>query len=130
MKAIRIHETGGPEVMRLEEIETPTPTEGEILVKVAAAGINYADLAQRAGTYLTRTRTPMTLGVEVAGTVAALGPGITSPVEGARRRNPRNPDAHGDRISPSSWEMPTENAPMFSTFHSRQTSAPCRGGWR
>jgi NADPH2:quinone reductase len=84
MKAIRIHETGGPEVMLLEEIETPTPTEGEILVKVAAAGINYADLAQRAGTYLTRTRTPMTLGVEVAGTVAALGPGITSPVEGAR----------------------------------------------
>ncbi len=49
MKAIRIHETGGPEVMHLEEIETPTPKAGEILIKVAAAGVNYADLAQRAG---------------------------------------------------------------------------------
>jgi NADPH:quinone reductase len=82
MKAIRIHETGGPEVMRLEEIETPTPKEGEVLVKVAAAGINYADLAQRAGTYLTRTRTPMTPGFEVAGTIAAPGPGVNSPAEG------------------------------------------------
>ena len=84
MRAIRIHETGGPEVMRLEEIETPTPKEGEILVKVAAAGINYADLAQRAGAYLTTTRTPMTLGGEIAGTIARLGPGVNSPAEGTR----------------------------------------------
>ncbi len=84
MKAIRIHETGGPEVMHLEEIDAPTPKAGEILIKVAAAGINYADLAQRAGTYLTRTRTPMTLGIEVAGTVADLGPGVNSPPQGTR----------------------------------------------
>ncbi len=84
MKAIRIHETGGPEVMQLEELEIPTPKDGEILIKVAAAGINYADLAQRAGAYLTRTRTPMTLGAEVAGTVAALGPGVNSPALGTR----------------------------------------------
>jgi NADPH:quinone reductase len=84
MKAIRIHETGGPEVMRLEEIETPTPKEGEILVKVAAAGINYADLAQRAGAYLTPTRTPMIPGSEIAGTIARLGPGVNSPAEGTR----------------------------------------------
>src|SRR6266705_5684629 len=62
MKAIRISEIGGPEVMHLEEIETPTPQEGQILIKVAAAGVNYADIAQRQGTYLTRTRPPMTLG--------------------------------------------------------------------
>jgi NADPH:quinone reductase len=84
MKAIRIHETGGPEVMRLEEVETPTPKEGEVLIKVAAAGINYADLAQREGAYLTRTRTPMTLGAEVAGTVTALGQGVSVPAEGGR----------------------------------------------
>src|SRR6266702_1458029 len=84
MKAIRINETGGPEVMHLEEIETPTPGEGEVLLKVAAAGVNYADLAQRQGAYLIRTRTPMTLGVEVAGTVAALGPGVSIPAEGSR----------------------------------------------
>ncbi len=84
MKAIRINETGGPEVMHLEEIETPVPGEGEVLIKVAAVGINYADLAQRQGAYLTRTRTPMTLGVEVAGTVAELGPGVRTPAEGSR----------------------------------------------
>ena len=82
MKAIRISETGGPEVMHLEEIEIPTPREGQALIKVAAAGINYADIAQRQGTYLTRTHLPITLGVEVAGTVAALGPGVSSPAEG------------------------------------------------
>lgn len=84
MKAIRIHETGGPEVMRLEEIETPTPEEGQLLIKVAAAGINFADLAQRQGAYLTRTRTPSTLGFEFSGTVAALGPGVTTPAVGTR----------------------------------------------
>ncbi len=84
MKAIRIYETGGPEVMHLEEIETPTPQDGQILIKVAAAGINYADIAQCQGTYLTRTRTPLTLGGEVAGTVAALGPGVSTPAEGSR----------------------------------------------
>ena len=84
MKAIRINETGGPEVMQLEEIETPAPQKDEVLIKVAAAGVTQADLTQRQGTYLTRTHTPMTLGLEVAGTVVALGPGVSTPVEGTR----------------------------------------------
>ncbi len=84
MKAVRINETGGPEVMHIEEIETPTPKTGEILIKVAAAGINYADLARCQGAYLTRTLTPTTLGFEFAGTVEALGPGVTSPAVGTR----------------------------------------------
>lgn len=84
MKAIRIHETGGPEVMHLEDVETPTPGQHEVLLEVAASGINYADLAQRQGAYLTRTRTPMIPGFEVAGTVAAHGPGVTTPPIGTR----------------------------------------------
>src|SRR5258708_19079098 len=84
MKAIRINETGGPEVMHLEEIPTPAPKAGQALIKVEAAGINFADLAQRQGAYLTRTRTPMTMGFEVAGTVAAHGPGVSSPPLGTR----------------------------------------------
>jgi NADPH:quinone reductase len=84
MKAIRINEIGGPEVMQLEEIETPTPQEGEVLIKVATAGVTQVDLAQRQGTYLTRTSTPMILGMEVAGTVVAHGPGVSSPAEGSR----------------------------------------------
>ena len=84
MKAIRIHTTGGPEVMQLEELETPTPKADEILIKVAAAGVNYADLAQRAGEYLTQTHTPMTPGMEIAGTVVSLGEGVSSVTEGTR----------------------------------------------
>lgn len=84
MKAIRIHETGGPEVLRLEEIEKPTPKAGEVLMKVAAAGVNYADLTQRQGTYATDTRMPMTMGLEGAGTVEELGSGVTSPGVGSR----------------------------------------------
>ncbi|MDQ2884541.1 MAG: NADPH:quinone oxidoreductase family protein [Chloroflexota bacterium] len=84
MKAIRIHETGGPEVMHLEEIETPTPQNDEVLIRAAAAGINYGDLAQRQGTYLTRTRTPMTPGFEIAGTIAGHGPNVSAPPLGTR----------------------------------------------
>jgi NADPH2:quinone reductase len=84
MRAIRIHETGGPEVMQVEEVDPPTPRAGEVLIQVAAAGVNYADLAQRQGTYLTRTRLPTTLGVEVAGTVVELGAGVTTPTVGTR----------------------------------------------
>src|SRR5690349_20704231 len=84
MKAIRIHETGGPEVMHLEEVEVPTPGQGEVLIKVAAAGVNYADLAQRRGAYLTRTPVPMTMGFEVAGTIEAAGPETSAPPAGTR----------------------------------------------
>lgn len=84
MKAIRINETGGPEVMQLEDIEQPTPKEGQVLVKIAAVGINFADLAQRQGTYLTRTPIPTTLGFEAAGTVESLGAGVTNPPVGTR----------------------------------------------
>lgn len=84
MKAIRIHETGGPEVMHLEDVEIPIPGQGEVLIKVAAAGVNYADLAQRRGAYLTRTHTPMTMGFEVAGTIEALGPDTSAPPVGIR----------------------------------------------
>lgn len=84
MKAIRIDQTGGPEAMHLQEIETPTAGPGEVLIRVAAAGINYADLAQRRGAYMTPTRLPLTLGMEVAGTVAALGPNVSAPPVGTR----------------------------------------------
>lgn len=84
MKAIRIHETGGPEVMHLEDVEIPIPGQGEVLIKVAAAGVNYADLAQRRGAYLTRTHTPMTMGFEAAGTIEALGPDTSAPPVGTR----------------------------------------------
>jgi NADPH:quinone reductase len=73
MKAIRAMEAGGPEVLRFEDIPTPEPKEGEALVRIEAAGVNFIDVYFRAGHY--KAPYPMTLGAEGAGTVEAVGPG-------------------------------------------------------
>ncbi len=75
MKAIRIHEYGGPEVMRLEEIDVPRPGAGEVLVRVEAVGVNFIDVYQRTGLY--QTPLPYGLGLEAAGTIEAVGQGVT-----------------------------------------------------
>jgi len=67
MRAIRITEFGGPEVLVLEEVPDPTPTEGFDLVDVTAAGVNYADTHQIENTYLSDTQLPMIPGSEVVG---------------------------------------------------------------
>ncbi|MBA2393383.1 MAG: zinc-binding dehydrogenase [Ktedonobacteraceae bacterium] len=84
MKAVRIHERGATDVMKFEEIETPVPGAGEVLIKVAVAGISYSDIGQRKGTYPNLVELPMTLGNEVAGTVVARGPGVVDPMVGTR----------------------------------------------
>lgn len=84
MKAVRVHEFGGPEVLNIEEVEKPVPADGEVLVKIAAAGINYADIAQRKGTYLTRGEVPFTPGLEAAGVVESVGPGVSGVTPGSR----------------------------------------------
>nr|MBA4183404.1 alcohol dehydrogenase catalytic domain-containing protein [Acidobacteriota bacterium] len=68
MKAIRIHEFGGAENLRVDEIEKPTASADEVLIKTAAAGINYADTMLRQNKYLFTPPLPFTLGFEVAGT--------------------------------------------------------------
>lgn len=75
MKAIRVHAFGGPEVLQYEEVPTPTPDAGQVLVKLAAAGLNYIDVYQRAG--LSPQQLPYTPGLEGSGEVAAVGPGVT-----------------------------------------------------
>jgi NADPH2:quinone reductase len=75
MKAIRITAHGGSDALKLEELPTPTPGPGQLLVKLAAAGLNYMDTYQRSGMY--KIPLPFTLGAEGAGTVAALGAGVT-----------------------------------------------------
>lgn len=84
MKAIRVNELGGADKLTLEEIEKPTPKADEVLIKVAAAGINYADTMMRAGTYLTKPPLPFTLGYEAAGTIESLGESITNLKTGQR----------------------------------------------
>ncbi|HEV8474922.1 MAG TPA: quinone oxidoreductase [Methylomirabilota bacterium] len=75
MKAIRVHASGGPEVLKLEDVPEPTPKPGEAIVKIDAAGLNFIDVYQRSGLY--KLEMPLTLGLEAGGTVTAIGPGVT-----------------------------------------------------
>ena len=76
MKAISIREPGGPEVLSLGDIERPEAGVGQILIKVAAAGVNRPDILQRQGGYPPPAGAPLTPGLEVAGEVVALGQGV------------------------------------------------------
>ncbi|HEX7887020.1 MAG TPA: NADPH:quinone oxidoreductase family protein [Phenylobacterium sp.] len=79
MKAARFHKTGGPEVLIYEDVPDPTPKDGEVLIKVEAAGMNFADTMRRRGAdYPEPSPPPFILGIEVAGTVAAVGKAVTS----------------------------------------------------
>jgi NADPH2:quinone reductase len=77
MTAIEISEPGGPEVLRPAERPVPQPGAGEVLIRVAAAGVNRPDVAQRNGSYPPPPGASDLPGLEVAGTVAALGAGAT-----------------------------------------------------
>ncbi|PJJ70721.1 NADPH:quinone reductase-like Zn-dependent oxidoreductase [Diaminobutyricimonas aerilata] len=77
MKAVRFHEVGGPEVLRYEEIERPTPAAGEVLVRVAASAYSAADNGMRAGFLPIPIVLPHVPGYDVSGTVETLGDGVT-----------------------------------------------------
>lgn len=79
MKAIVLREFGGPEVLRFEDVAMPTPTAGEVLVKVDAVSVNRTlDLAVRAGRYARLPKLPHILGNDPAGTIVALGEGVAT----------------------------------------------------
>src|SRR4051812_15728031 len=67
MRAVRIDEFGGPEVLQIVDVPEPEPGDGEVLIKVSRAGMNFADTHQRENSYLARYETPLILGGEVAG---------------------------------------------------------------
>ncbi|TNF35285.1 MAG: NAD(P)H-quinone oxidoreductase [Deltaproteobacteria bacterium] len=78
MRAVVITRPGGPEVLELREVADPTPTKGELLVRVAASALNRADLLQRRGMYPAPPGSPKDIpGLELAGTVVACGEGVT-----------------------------------------------------
>ncbi len=82
MRAIRVHDYGGPEVLRLEDLPVPEPGPGEARVKIAAAGVNFIDIYHRSGQY--KGVLPMTLGMEAAGVVDAVGPDVSDVQVGDR----------------------------------------------
>lgn len=74
MKAVRVHQYGGPEVLSYDEIAAPEPRDGEALVQIEATGVNFIDTYRRTGNY--PVPTPFVLGEEAAGTITAVGPGV------------------------------------------------------
>jgi NADPH:quinone reductase len=82
MKAIRILKTGGPDVLTLQEVETPVPGPGQVLVRAAAIGVNFIDTYHRSGLY--KLPLPSGIGTEAAGTVEAAGADVTSFAPGDR----------------------------------------------
>jgi NADPH2:quinone reductase len=77
MKAIRVHAFGGPDVLKLEDVPTPRPAGGQVLIRVKATGVNPYDTYMRNGTYAIKPPLPYTPGSDAAGTIEAVGDGVT-----------------------------------------------------
>src|SRR5207245_5636042 len=87
MKAILVRQFGGPEVLKLEEVPTPKPAAGQVLVGVHAAGVNPYDTYMRAGTYAQKTALPYSPGSDAAGVIEAIGEGVKKVKPGDRFYN-------------------------------------------
>ena len=98
MKAIRVHAHGGPEALRLEEVPEPQPGPGEAIVGVEAAGLNYIDVYYRTGLYKP-AGLPFTPGLEAAGTVLAVGPGVTEVAVSDRVAYTGTPGAYAQKAA-------------------------------
>ncbi|MHB1009144.1 MAG: quinone oxidoreductase family protein [Propionibacteriaceae bacterium] len=96
MRAVQAREAGGPEVLELVEVADPTPGRGQVLVKVAAAGVNFIDTYRRSGIY--QVPFPHIVGSEGAGEVVALGPGVGGVSVGDRVAWSDAPGSYADLV--------------------------------
>ncbi|MCS7172568.1 MAG: quinone oxidoreductase [Armatimonadetes bacterium] len=117
MRAVRIHEHGGPEVLRLEEVPTPTPGPGQALVRLEAAGVNFIDIYQRQGLY--RLDLPLTLGQEGAGVVEAVGPEVREIRVGDRVAFTNVPGTYAEYVLAPAWRL----VPIPEGITSQQAAA-------
>ncbi len=100
-KAIRIHETGGPDVLKWEDVDVPAPGKGEALVRQTAAGLNFIDTYQRSGLY--PIKLPAIMGNEGAGVVEAVGEGVTEVQPGDRVAYHSAPGAYAEQRIVPAW---------------------------
>src|SRR5262249_21370434 len=84
MKAIRVHEFGGPEGIKLEDLPAPAAGPGQVVVRVHAIGVNPGDTYIRSGQYAVKPQLPYTPGIDAAGTVESAGDGVTRVAVGDR----------------------------------------------
>jgi NADPH:quinone reductase len=96
MRAVQVQEHGGPAVLQVTELAEPEPGEGEVLVEVAAAGVNFIDTYQRSGAYAVDL--PMVPGMEGAGRVVAVGPGVEEPAVGSHVAWAAAPGSYAERV--------------------------------
>ena len=94
-QAIRIHENGGPEVLRLEDTKVDPPGTGEVLIRHTAVGLNFIDIYQRSGLY--PLELPKVLGMEGAGVIEETGEGVEGLVPGQRVAYAMNLGAYSQR---------------------------------
>ncbi len=97
MRAVRIHQNGGPEVLRVEELPTPSPGPGEVLVRLEAAGVNFIDVYHRTGLY--KVALPYALGLEGAGILEAIGSGVSDLRAGMRVAWPSAPGSYATHVA-------------------------------
>ncbi len=103
MRAIRVQEVGGPEVLRVEEVPSPEPGEGEVRVRIEAAGVNFIDIYVRTGAY--KAETPFTPGMEAAGVVDAVGPGVTGLSVGDRVAYAMEMGSYAEEAVVPAWKL-------------------------
>ncbi len=103
MRAIRIHQTGGPDVLRYEEVPTPTPGEGQALLRLEAVGVNFVDIYYRSGQY--SLNLPAIIGQEGAGAVEAVGPGVTEVKPGDRVAYSNVSGSYAEYVVAPAWRL-------------------------
>src|SRR5688572_21865197 len=104
MKAIRIHEHGGPQVLRFEEAPAGQPGPGEALIEVHVAGVNFIDTYYRSGLYKPPAM-PFIPGSEAAGVVSAIGPDVTGVQVGDRVAYATSLGAYAEYVVVPAWKL-------------------------
>src|SRR5262245_21497719 len=104
MKAIRVHQYGGAEVLRYEDVPKPEPGQGEVLVEIHTAGVNFIDTYYRTGLYKAPAL-PFTVGSEASGVVAAVGPGVTGLQVGDRVAYAMQLGAYAEYAIVPAWRL-------------------------
>ena len=102
MKAVQAHETGGPEVLKYDEIPEPSPGPGEALIAIEAIGVNYTDVSSRKGTNPPPSL-PWTPGREGAGVVKAIGANVTEVSVGDRVAYAMHTGSYAEFAAVPSW---------------------------
>jgi NADPH2:quinone reductase len=103
MKAVRVHQYGGLEALKFEDIPVPEPGEGEARVKIEASGVNFIDIYHRIGRY--QGSLPLTLGQEAAGIVDAVGPNVTDVKPGDRVAYASVQGAYAEYAIAPAWRL-------------------------